>query len=126
MALNQGAKARRTWEDLLAKHADDQSPRVAEATFNLGLTYGAPPSSTTGLDLSVAKFKAFIEKYPTHKLASRAYQEIGQAQMQYSRYEDAANTFTAYLDDPRYADREETPTIRFQLGRSLQRQKKYD
>jgi TolA-binding protein len=123
---NQLAEARRTWQDLLAAHADHKSPRIAEATFNLSLTYQMPnPQSDEDLNLGVAALDAFLKKFPEHKLASAAHLRIAEAYVNRGRYDDAAKRLTAFLADARYADREETPDARALLGRSFLLQKKF-
>jgi uncharacterized protein YfaS (alpha-2-macroglobulin family)/TolA-binding protein len=126
--LKQGqlAEARRTWQDLLAAHADNKSPRIAEATFNLSLTYSMPnPPSDEDLGLGVAALDAFVKKYPDHKLASTAHLRIAQAYVNRGRPEEAAKRLTTYLADARYAEREETPEARSLLGQSYLLQKKF-
>lgn len=126
--LKQGqlADARRTWQDLLAAHADNKSPRIAEATFNLSLTYQMPnPQSDEDLGLGVAALDAFVKKFPEHKLASTAHLRIAQAYVNRGRHEDAAKRLAAYLADARYADREETPDARSLLGQANLLQKKF-
>ena len=71
LAQNQPEEARRTWQDLLAAHGSAKSERIAEATFNLSLTYGIPnPQTDENLSLGVAALEAFVSKYPDHKLAA--------------------------------------------------------
>ncbi|MEX2186156.1 MAG: tetratricopeptide repeat protein, partial [Pirellulales bacterium] len=126
--LKQGqlAEARRTWQDLLAAHADNKSPRIAEATFDLSLTYQMPnPPSDEDLGLGVAALDAFVKKFPDHKLASLAHLRIAQSYVNRGRHDDAAKRITAYLADARYADREETPDARALLGQALLLQKKF-
>lgn len=126
--LKQGqlAEARRTWQDLLAAHADNKSPRIAEATFNLSLTYQMPsPQSDEDLGLGVAALDAFVKKFPDHKLASTAHLRIAQGYVNRGRHEDAAKRLAVYLADARYADREETPEARSLLGQALLLQKKF-
>ncbi len=146
--LTQGnaKQARRAWQDLLAKHTDVASDRVAEAAFRLSRTWGVPPLdegstqtaavqnrqtaaprvSTDDLNLGIAALEAFVERFPNHKLASRAHVDIATSYIAYGRHEDAVRSLKRFLADPRYQDREEVPAARNLLGRSYQLQEKYD
>ena len=63
MAMGQPAEARRTWQDLLAAHADDKSERIPEATFKIAETYGLPnPPNAESLNLGVAALENFLEE----------------------------------------------------------------
>ncbi|MGQ9575090.1 MAG: tetratricopeptide repeat protein [Thermoguttaceae bacterium] len=73
----------------------------------------------------MAALESFIERFPTHKLASRAHLDIATSYMHFGRYEDAAKALKRFLTDDRYKDREETPEGRQLLGRALQLQKKF-
>ncbi|MEX0586800.1 MAG: tetratricopeptide repeat protein, partial [Pirellulales bacterium] len=126
LKLGQAAEARRTWQDLLAAHSGDKSPRIAEATFNLALTYQIPtPPGDEDLGLGVAALDLFIKKFPEHKLASSAHLRVAQAYLHRGRHDDAAKRLVAYLADARYAEREETPEARALLGHSYLVQKKF-
>ena len=137
-------EARRVWQDLLAKHRDSSHERIAEASFRLSLTWeipvpaeaaqtanaSAPPApqatvSDENLSLGVAALEAFIEKFPTHPLASQAHLGIAQSYVAFGRYEDAVTSLKRLLDDPRYKDREQIADARNLLGRSYQLQKKF-
>ncbi|HQU41753.1 MAG TPA: tetratricopeptide repeat protein, partial [Pirellulales bacterium] len=127
LAMGQREEARRTWQDLLATYADNKSERTAEATFKLSETYGLPaPSSTEDLELGVASLETFLKKFPEHKLAGQAFLRIANAYVHCGRYEDAVKTLAKFLDDERYAGREELADARVLLGRSYQLQKKFD
>jgi len=118
--------ARRTWQDLLAKHPDADSERIAEASFQLSRTWRIPqPGSDAELALGTAALEAFVKRFPTHKLASQAHLEIAQSQMHRGRFEDAVASLKRFLADTRYVDREETPQGRNLLGRCYQLQKKF-
>ncbi|HXT61139.1 MAG TPA: tetratricopeptide repeat protein, partial [Pirellulales bacterium] len=127
LGLGQHEEARRTWQDLLAAYPDDKSERIAEVTFNLSQTYHLPaPQSDEELELGVASLQTFVERYPTHKLAGQAFLRIASSYISRGRFEDAVKTLVKFLDDERYADREETPEARVLLGRSYQLQKKFN
>ena len=127
LAMGQREEARRTWQNLLAAYADNKSQRVAEATFKLSETYGLPaPSSNEDLELGVAFLETFIKKFPEHKLAAEAYLRIANAYVHSGRYEDAVKALKKFLDDERYAGRDELADARVLLGRSYQLQKKFD
>lgn len=118
--------ARRVWQDLLAKYADPQCGRIAEAQFQLAHTWNIPkPGNDEELNLGVATLRAFIERFPKHKLASRAHVEIAESFMKRGRNDDAATALQQFLADNRYQDREEIPDARNLLGRCYQLQKKF-
>ena len=84
--------------------------RIADAQFHLARTWKIPkPQSDEELNLGVAALRAFIERFPTHKLASQAHLEIAQSYVERGRYDDAAAALRQFLADPRYQDREEIP-----------------
>jgi alpha-2-macroglobulin len=118
--------ARRVWQDLLAKSGDAKSERIAEAQFQLAHTWNIPkPESDEELNLGVSAHRAFLERFPTHKLAAAAHLEIALSYVARDRHEDAAAALRRFLDDPRYRDREEIPAARNLLGSCHQHQKKY-
>jgi uncharacterized protein YfaS (alpha-2-macroglobulin family)/TolA-binding protein len=126
LSLNQREEARRTWQDLLAAYPDNASARIPEAAFNIAQTYNIPnPQSDEDLSLGIAALEAFLKKYPTHKLAGAANLRIAASYISRGRYEEAVKSLKRFLDDPRYADREEAPQARNLLGRSYQLQKKF-
>lgn len=126
LSLNQREEARRTWQDLLAAYPDNANARIPEAAFNIAQTYNVPnPQSDEDLGLGVAALEAFLKKYPTHKLAGAANLRIVASYISRGRFEDAVKSLKRFLDDARYADREETPQARNLLGRSYQLQKKF-
>ncbi len=126
LAQGQAEDARHTWKDLLTIHADSKSERIAEASFNLSLTYGIPnPPSDESLNLGVAALDAFLKRFPDHKLASQAQLRRGEAYMARGRYEEAVKSLNQFLADPRYAEREELPDARNLLGRSYQLERKF-
>ncbi len=119
--------ARRTWQDLLELHADDPSPRIAEAWFNLSLTYGIPsPADGENLSLGVAALQRFLAKFPDHKLASAAHLRIAQTYQHAGRFEDSVENLVPFLQDVRYADRPEIPDGRVLLGNAYKMQRKFD
>ena len=118
--------ARRAWQDLLAKYVNSQSERIAEAQFQLAHTWKIPkPENDEELNLGVAALRAFCERFPKHKLASRAHLEIAESFMERGRQDDAVSALRQFLTDNRYQDREEIPDARNLLGRCYQLQKKY-
>ncbi len=127
LAQNQQAEARRTWQDLLADHADAKSERLAEATYSIAKTYKIPsPQNDEQLSLGVAALEKFIEKYPGHKLAAQANLQIAQSYFNRGRHEDAVTALKAFLAQDRYADTDEVPAARNLLGLAYQRQRKFD
>ena len=124
---NQFAPARRTWQDLLADHADANSDRIAEATFNIAKTYRIPsPQNNEELSLAVAALENFIEKYPDHKLASEGYLRIAQSYLSRGRFEDGVAALQRFLGQERYAETHEVPAARNLLGQAYLRQRKFD
>jgi len=118
--------ARRTWQDLLAKHATAKSKRIAEAQFNLSRTWRIPqPASNEELGLGTAALEKFIERYPDHKLASGAHLDVARSYVHRGRFEDAVAGLKRFLGDKRYEGRDEIPAARNLLGRSYQLQKKF-
>jgi hypothetical protein len=118
--------ARRCWQDLLAKDLESRSERVAEAAFHLAKTWRIPqPGSEEELSLGTAALEAFIERFPSHKLASQAHLEIAKSYLHRRRLEDAVTSLKRFLADPRYQDRDEIPDARNLLGLSYQLQKKF-
>ncbi len=126
LAMGQPVEARRTWQDLLAAHVDSKSERIAEATYNLSLTYGLPtPNSTEDLTLGVAALENFLKKFPDHKLASAAHLRIAQSYLHRGRFDDGVKSLKKFLAEAKYADREEVPDARQLLGTAFQAQKKF-
>lgn len=126
LAKGEGKLARRVWQDMLEKYRDSGADRLAEARFLLARTWSIPaPESDEDLNLGVSALRAFIERYPKHKLASQAHLEIAESYIARGRYEDAVAALRQYLRNPQYEDRKQTPTARSVLGRCLQLQKKY-
>jgi alpha-2-macroglobulin len=126
LAQSQPQDARRTWQDLLAAHPDSSSQRIAEAAYNLSLTYGIPnPPTDEDLNLGVAALESFVKKYPAHKLAAQAQLRIAESYIARGRYDNAVKSLTGFLADPRYADREELADARNLLGRSYQLQRNF-
>jgi uncharacterized protein YfaS (alpha-2-macroglobulin family)/tetratricopeptide (TPR) repeat protein len=127
LAAGNRMDARRTWQDLLELHVDSPSPRVAEASFRLGETYGLPnPQDNEDLALGVAALQAFLEKFPEHKLAGPANLVVIQSYLQRGRHEDAVAAAKKFLADERYAKREEVPAARNLLGVAYKVQQKFD
>jgi uncharacterized protein YfaS (alpha-2-macroglobulin family)/tetratricopeptide (TPR) repeat protein len=127
LAAGNRVEARHTWQDLLELHADSQSPRLAEASFRLGETFGLPnPDDNEDLALGVAALQAFLEKFPEHKLAGPANLVIIQSYLQRGRYEDAVAAAKKFIADPRYTARDEIPAARSLLGAAYKVQQKFD
>jgi uncharacterized protein YfaS (alpha-2-macroglobulin family)/TolA-binding protein len=121
------AGARRTWQDLLREHSGEDSPRLAEAQYRLADTYGLPnPGSRQDLDLGISALQTFLQKYPTHELASQAIIRMAQTFQVAGRHEDAVVTLKQLLDDARYQDRADIPEARFLLGVCYQQQRHFD
>ena len=72
----------------------------------------------------MAALRAFIERFPKHKLASRAQLEIAESLMARNRHDDAVAALRQFLADPRYRDREEIADARNLLGHCYQLQRK--
>ena len=127
LAEGNGKLARRAWQDLLSEYFDAPLPQIAEAQFQMAHTWNIPnPENDEQLNLGVSAHRAFIERYPDHKLAAVAQLEIARAYMKCNRLEDAAAALTQFLNNPRYQnDREEIPAARNLLGRCYRMQKKY-
>ena len=126
LAAGENKLARRVWQDLLEKYRDAQSDRIADAQFQLARTWNIPkPQSDEELNLGVSALRAFIERFPEHKLASQAHLEIAESYVERRRYADAAAALRQFLADPQYQSRKQIPVARNLLGRSLQLQKKY-
>jgi alpha-2-macroglobulin len=91
LAQNQPEEARRTWQDLLAAHGTGKSEQIAEAAYNLSLTYGIPnPQSDENLALGVAALESFLKNYSDHKLAPQAHLRIAESYIARGRYDDGA------------------------------------
>jgi len=119
-------EARRVWQDLLAKFNDTKSERVADAAFHLAKTWRIPePKTREELTLGVAALTAFIERFPTHKLASLAHLEIAKSYVHRGRHEDAVACLGRFIEDQRYKDRKEVSDAYNLLGQSYQLQKKF-
>ena len=73
--------------------ATAKSERIAEAAYNLSLTYGIPnPQSDENLALGVAALESFLKNYPDHKLAAQAHLRIAESYIARGRYEDAVKS----------------------------------
>ncbi|MBN2024624.1 MAG: tetratricopeptide repeat protein [Pirellulales bacterium] len=119
-------EARRAWQDLLAKHADDASERIAEAAFHLSRTWRIPePAGDAELSLGVASLDAFLKRFPDHKQAGAAHLDVAKSYLHRGRHEDAVAVLKRFLADEKYRDREEAPDARNLLGLCYQLQKKF-
>ena len=120
-------ESRRTWQDLLASHADSPSPRIAEATFRLAETWGIPkPPNTVSLDLGIGALQAFLKRFPDHEKAATAQLWMGESYLRQQQFTEATECFQAFLADPRFAGKEQIPQARNLLGDTLLLQKKYN
>jgi len=118
--------ARRVWQDLLAKHGDAPSPRIAEAAYRVSRTWRIPtPQTDEELDLGTAALAAFVERFPKHEQAGMAQLEIAQSLAFRKRYADAAVRLERFLKDPRMQGRKEIADGWFLLGQAYQLQKKF-
>ncbi len=127
LADNKPAEARRTWQDLLAAHAESESPRIAEAAFRLAETWGIPePPSAIALDLGVASLRSFLERFPKHENAAKAHLWMGESYICQDRFTEAVECLQKFLADPQFAGSDQIPQARNLLGRSFQLQKKFD
>ncbi len=121
------AEARRTWEDLLAAHADSNSPRLAEAAFRLAETWGIPePPNAVALDLGVASLRSFLERFPNHENVAKAHLWIGQSYVHQQRFTDAVDCLQKLLAAAQFAASDHAAQARNLLGQSFQLQEKYD
>ncbi|MEE8450536.1 MAG: tetratricopeptide repeat protein, partial [Thermoguttaceae bacterium] len=126
MAEGNPMLARRSWQDLLAEHADAESERIAEATFELSRTWNIPkPGNDEELALGTAALRTFLDRFAEHKLAGQAHLDIARSNIHRGRYEDAVVSLKQFLGDARHADLDEIPDARNLLGRSYQLQKKF-
>jgi len=119
-------EARRVWQDLLAKYVDSQSPRVADAQFDLSRTWNIPnPGDDEQLNLGTAALRAFLERFPKHANAGKAHLEIAQSYLHRNRPVDALAALKQFLADPRCRDCKELPDALKLQGHAYQSQKKY-
>ncbi|NUQ64841.1 MAG: tetratricopeptide repeat protein [Pirellulales bacterium] len=103
------------------------SPRIAEAQFQLSRTWKIPePETEEALSLGVAALEAFLERFPTHKLAGQSHLDIAKSYLHRGRHQDAAARLQALLADQRYQLCEEIPQARNLLGRAFLLQKQFD
>ncbi|MCH5377821.1 MAG: tetratricopeptide repeat protein, partial [Planctomycetes bacterium] len=120
-------ESRRQWRDLLDLHPGSDSDRLPQAAFRIAETYGLPtPSDDEDLMLGVAALKSFLEKYPDHKLASKAYLLIAESYHNRGRHDDAARAVRQFLGDERYQNTEQVPAARRLLGYAYKMQGKFD
>ena len=110
-----------------APSAATEAPAPAPALPGGPSAGGAPPvpPEPQAFSLGIAALEAFIEKFPEHKLASRATLDMALTYMHLGRHGDAARILEGFLANPRYQDREEIPEARYLLGRALRQQKKF-
>ncbi len=119
-------QARRIWQDLLAVHGESSSKWVAEASFLLSRTWGAPqPRTDAEMELGVSALRDFLHKFPTHKRAGQAHLDIAECYIVRERYEDAVRQLEKMLSDKRYQACEETPRARQRLGQAFLMQQRY-
>ncbi|MGA2256767.1 MAG: tetratricopeptide repeat protein, partial [Thermoguttaceae bacterium] len=126
LAEGNAREARRVWQDLLAKYVDSQSPRVADAQFDLSRTWNIPnPGDNEQLNLGTAALRAFLERFPKHANAGRAHLEIAQSYLNRGRPGDAVAALKQFLADPRCRECKELPDAQNLLGRAYQSQKDF-
>ncbi len=133
LQLNQREPARRVFEDLLASGLDravdlseDSRDRFAQAMFHLATTYGFPtPDSAEDLDLGLAAIARFLEKYPDHKLASRARLLAAQSLMHRGRFAAAATRLEALTQSEPKQNVDDVATARFLIGVCRVRQQQF-
>ncbi|MCA9189825.1 MAG: tetratricopeptide repeat protein, partial [Planctomycetales bacterium] len=126
-AAQRWVDARVTWQDLLSRWSTSDSERIAEATYDLALTYQLPqPPSTPALDMGVAAARNFIEKYPQHPWLGKAYLLIAQSYKSVQRIDDAQRALDEFLKDQRNAARDEYPESLFLLGQCQQLRNEFD
>ncbi|MCH8829238.1 MAG: tetratricopeptide repeat protein [Planctomycetes bacterium] len=85
------AEARKTWQDFLTSDAAKKAGGdfIPRATYQLAKTYGVPaPPSVPNLELGVAALRAFVTKFPTHKLVPQAEYDIARSYLYHGRYDD--------------------------------------
>ncbi len=112
--------ARRVWQDLLAANGTSTSMWIAEATFDLSRTWGAPdPKSDQSMQLGVSALHAFLDRFPTHKRAGQAYLDIAKCHIARAHYDDAVRELQKLLADKRYQDCEQIPRARQLLGQAF-------
>ena len=120
-------EARRVWQDLLAKYVDSQSPRVADAQFDLSRTWNIPnPQNDEQLNLGTNALRTFLERFPTHKNAGRAHLEIAQSYLNRGRAADAITALKQFLSDAHTRDAKELPDAQNMLGQAYRSQKDFD
>ena len=126
LAEGNAREARRVWQDLLAKYVDSQSPRVADAQFDLARTWNIPnPGDDEQLNLGTAALRTFLERFPKHAKAGQAHLEIAQSYLNRGRPADATAALKQFLADPRCRECKELPDAQNLLGRAYQSQKEY-
>jgi alpha-2-macroglobulin len=126
LAEGNAREARRVWQDLLAKYVDSQSPRVADAQFDLARTWNIPnPGDDEQLNLGTSALRVFLERFPKHAHAGQAHLEIAQSYLNRGRPADATTALKQFLADPRCRECKELPEGQNLLGRAYQAQKEY-
>ncbi|MDZ7618156.1 MAG: tetratricopeptide repeat protein, partial [Patescibacteria group bacterium] len=127
LARKEHAQARQAWRELVARHAEADSPRIAEAAFRLAETWRIPrPESVRDLVQGVAILREFVKRYPDHELAAKAHLHIAQSYVHRKKHAEAIEALTPFLADPRYEAAEEIAGARNLLGQAYREQKKYD
>ncbi len=121
------AEARQVWRELLAQHAEADSPRIAEAAFRLAETWRIPkPESKRELEQGTAALRQFTERYPDHELAAKAWLQMAESYMHRQDHEAAVEVLMSLLAQPRYEKAEELAPARSLLGHAYHKQRKYD
>jgi alpha-2-macroglobulin len=126
MDAGQPVPARRTWQDLLALHVDDQSELIPEAAYQLARTWNLPnPSSKEDLSLGISAWEKFLKTYPQHKLAPAAHLGIARSYLNFGRSAEAIKALERFLNAKDYQEKPEIADARNLLGQALLAQKKF-
>ena len=127
MALKQFAEARRSWQDLLAAHEDDKSERVAEAAYNIALTYQLPtPPDAEALNLGVSASTAFVKRFPHTNWPARRIFSSPKVICTWAETKKPPDGWLIFSKTSVIADRPEVAEARRLSGRALLLQKKFD
>ena len=120
-------EARRVWQDLLAKYVDKpQSPRLADAQFDLARTWNIPnPQNDEQLNLGTAALRTFLERFPTQKNAGQAHLQIAQSYLNRGRAADAVAALRQFLSDAHCRDCKELPDAQNLLGVAYRAEKDF-
>jgi uncharacterized protein YfaS (alpha-2-macroglobulin family)/TolA-binding protein len=127
LKLNDHLEARRVWQDLLAEHGKADSPRIPEAAYSIGKTWGMPqPGNDEQLEQGVAAHESFLKGNPGDVNAGKAALEIAQAYLHRNRTEQGVAALKRFLAEPKWTSLKEVADARVMLGRAYAGQKKFD